>query len=239
MPPTIPHVLLTVHGSLPAGESWSCGLRSLATATALGGAPGAALAIAAGNRWRGLANSANASYLFGNTTGGLTFATIDGVTVRRLDEDGQTVEQYEGSPTTALVPNGPTRESYPNQCALVATLVTARAGRTGKGRIYLPCVTSLNVANGRIPGATTTSIATAVKAMIDGLNTDLRTATDPAQKLAVQSSVASQEPGAWTVGAPGGYMGAAIVSVRIGDTIDTQRRRRSSITENYATAQIT
>lgn len=237
MAPTIPHILMSVHGALPGGETWSCGLRSLAWATDLGSTAGPALAVAVANRWRTMASKQNVARLFGNSTVNKNEATIDGVTVRRLNEDGVTVEQYEGSPTTPLTADG-NGENYPNQCALVVTLVTARAGRTGKGRIYLPCMQSLLIVGGRIPGGVVTQIATAVKICLDGMNTDLRTATDPGQKLAVQSGKASQEPGVWTPGAPAGYMGASIVSVRIGDTIDTQRRRRSSISESYTTAQL-
>lgn len=236
MAPTIPHVSMTASGSLPGGESWSCGLRSLAWATDLGESAGVALAVAVGNRWRALANAADAYKLFGNCTTSAGQALIDRVVVRRLDEDGITVEQYEAAPTTALVAGGTGPTAMPNQCTVVATLITARAGRTGKGRIYLPCASSLTLAANRIPSGTVTALATQIKTMLDGINTNLKTATDSANWLAVQSSVASQEPGAWTVGAPSGYMGAKIVSVRIGDVIDTQRRRRASVREVYSTA---
>ena len=235
MTPTIPHIQLTVHGGLPGGESWSCGLRTLATADSLGVTKGSALAVSAANTWRGLANNMDTARLFGNCTGQTAKATIDGVTVRRLDADGLTVEQYEGSPTTALVPIGSSTVAFPNQCALAVTLVTARAGRTGKGRIYLPSLGDLTLTGNRFGTGWADLIATAVKTFLDNMNTVVHTATDASNFLAVQSSVASREPGFWTPGAPTGYMGAKIIAIKLGDVVDTQRRRRSGIVESYTT----
>lgn len=239
MTPTIPHVLLSVHGNLPGGETWSCGLRSLAYADPLGDTKGIALAVAASNAWRVLANTPTVGILFGNYSVSSAQATIDGTTVRRVNEDGITVEQYEGSPTTALsIVTGSGIVPWPNQCSVVATLVTARAGRTGKGRIYLPALGSMSLTADRISSASTTAIANGVKALIETLNAALVTATAAGNAVAVQSAKASQEPGVWTPGAPSGYMGAKVVSVRVGDVVDTQRRRRSSIGEAYSTAQV-
>lgn len=238
MAPTIPHVLMTVHGGLPAGESWSCGLRSLATAANLGDTKGIALAVAVANRWRVFANSTTGAGLFGNTSTAANPATIDGATVRRVDEDGVTVEQFEGAPTTALVPVADNSSNLPNQCAVVVSLITARAGRTGRGRIYLPCMKSPNLVAGRIGSGTLASLLPSLKILFDGLNTDLHTATDAANYLAVQSSVASAEPGVWTVGSPTGYMGAKILTIKVGDVVDDQRRRRASIRESYSSATL-
>ena len=236
MTPTIPHVLMTVHGTLPAGESWSCGLRTLAWATDLGDTKGPALGVAVANRFRVLANSTQGGGLFGNTTASPNPATIDGVTVRRINEDGLTVEQFEGSPTTALVTVADNSTNLPNQCAVVVSLITARAGRTGRGRIYLPAMKSPAILSGRIGASFVTSLVATLKTMFDGINTDVHTATDASNFLAVQSSVASAEPGVWTVGAPTGYMGARITQIKVGDVVDDQRRRRASIREAYTGA---
>ena len=240
--PTIPHVLLTAHGGLPGGEVWSCGLRSLAFADPILEGPGQQLALAAANRWRDMQNLPGIAHIMGNNVGvGATAkATLDGVTVRQINEDGQTVQQYEASPVTALVTQNTTAKPWPNQCAIVVTLVTGRAGRTGKGRVYLPAVGSLDLVGDRIPAVDSQRIADAFSALITGLNLDLIAATGPGNGVAVQSGKVAAEPGIlkWTPLDQTGYMGAKVIAVRVGDVVDTQRRRRKSVAESYTTKAV-
>jgi hypothetical protein len=227
MAPTVPHILLTVHGTLPGGEVWTCGLRTYNAPTFLSTSSGAALAAAAANRWMTFRNSR--SDLFANLTG--KCATVDGVTLRELDVNGLTVTQYEGVPTTALTVSTE-GQSAANQNALAVTLLTTRAGRTGKGRIYLPCLNQQGMfTNGQLLPGVITAVAASVKTLLDGINTDIATHFGSALKLAVQSPTAAK---AWfDDNSLADYNGAVITAFKIGTAVDTQRRRRSSLTEAY------
>jgi hypothetical protein len=220
---------------MPGGDQWSCGLRTLAHEPGLTNVQGNALALAAANRWKAFANSVGGSKVFA-PNGTNTFATIEGVTVRELNNNGVTVAQYEAAPSTAGTNNGAMTSVLPNQCSLVVTLLTARAGRTGKGRIYLPAAGFVLNTAGRIATADIAVLVPVIKTMLDGLNTDLN-AQMPGVKLAVQSAVAAAIQWPWT-GTEGAYVGAAINSFRVGDVVDTQRRRRASLIEAYTSAAL-
>jgi len=155
--------------------------------------------------------------------------TLNGVTARSLDSRGVTTTQAEGLPISATA--GTSSQTLPNQCAVVCSLLTARAGRTGKGRIYLPLLGLTLQGDGTVPSAGQTAIANGMKALIDTLNTALvAVATSP--KIGVQSHTASSQDA-------GAYTGAAVTNVAIGNIVDTQRRRRGSLTEVYISAAIT
>lgn len=228
MTPTVPHILMTASGALPGGETWSCGLRTYRAPTYLSIASGNALALAVANRWRVFQNTQ--TLLFGQ--GALEKATLTGLIVREINDVGVTVTQYEAAPTTAVL-NADFRALLPNQCALAVSLLTARAGRTGKGRIYLPCI-ALNVGalvNGQILASVVNSIAAGVKILLDGINTDLATNFGSTLRLAVQSPKAAKD---WfDDNSLADYNGAEMIGFKVGSVIDTQRRRRDSVPETY------
>jgi hypothetical protein len=106
---------------------------------------------------------------------------------------------------------------YPLQTAMVASLLTGRAGATGKGRIYLPAPSTALDSTFRYPEQTATDVATGVKGMVQAMNVALNTAVIGA---AVQ--VASSK----------GYL-SKVTSVRAGRVPDTQRSRRGDLLEGY------
>lgn len=108
---------------------------------------------------------------------------------------------------------------YPPQVAVVASLVTPRAGATGKGRFFLPG-TAYAVTKDTMTLTETSrdTIRTAVVAFINGVNSS-------GLPVAVLSSY--------------GY-GTSVTGVKVGRTLDTQRSRRRSLTEGYgAVAAVT
>jgi hypothetical protein len=234
MAPTVPHILMTAHGTLPGGELWTCGLRSYKADSFLSAASGNALAVAVANRWRTFRN--DATPLFAGLPG--SCATIDGATVRELDINGVTVAQYEGIPTVEPTSQLTLAASMPNQCALVVTLVSDRAGRTGKGRIYLPCLAipvSQFVAGMIVPGQIANFVAP-LSTMLNGINTDLATNFGSVLKLAVQSPTSAK---AWfDDNSLADYNGSVITSYKIGNRVDIQRRRAASLKEIYTTAPV-
>lgn len=233
MAPTVPHILLTAHGVMPGGELWSCGLRTYKRDSFLSPPSGAALAVAVANRWRTFSNAS--TELFADLPG--SRAQVDGVTVRELDIDGVSVTQYEGVPTVAQTTstNG---SCLPNQCALAVSLLTDRAGRTGKGRIYLPILGYItpSLVGGQLPAAWINALVPKVKTLLDGVNTDLATHFGSVLRLAVQSPTAAKK--VFDDNSLADYNGAEITSFKIGSVIDTQRRRRDSIPETYTVGTI-
>jgi hypothetical protein len=236
--PTVPHILLTAHGNLPGGDNWTCGLRTYKRDSFLSPASGNSLAVAAANRWMAFRNTVSGLGLFGGVVS--KRATIEGVTVREIDGDGIGVTQYEGIPTTAYTASV-LDQTMPNQCSLVVTLCTDRAGRTGKGRIFLPCLaiqTGYLVGGqlGAVAAGYTDLLGDGLKVMLDGINTDLTTHFGSVLPLAVQSPTAAK---AWfDDNSLADYNGAKITSIKIGSVIDTLRRRRSSVKESYITKVI-
>lgn len=112
-------------------------------------------------------------------------------------------------------------DSLPNQCALVATLLTGRSGRRNRGRMYLPC-TKASTTGGQI----TTALAGNLCAWVADFLGDCATAAG--QPVVVLSQVAG------TAG--------NITQVRIDTRVDIQRRRAasesgiSSVTNDVANA---
>lgn len=215
------HMLLAAHGALPSGEVWSCGFRTV-------GAPGytptqdglEAAALSAANAWRVFQNTAS--------NGWATGVTLDGVTARAINTAGVTTVLAERSPTAAA--GAGTTLILPNQCAVVATLITTKPGRTGKGRIYLPLLGGGVGSGGRMSSTFCTTIANGVKTIITSINTGLASAF-PGAGATIVVGVQSQK-------IVGGGGQPAVTGVRVGDIVDTQRRRRDSIAEAYISVTV-
>lgn len=214
---TVPHVVMTAHGALPGGESWSCSLRTTKVDAGVPQATLQAVANAVTANWE--------TFVHGGPYGLCSACTLSGVTLRSLDARGITTTLAEG---VAAVPafQGAS-QTVPDQIAVVVTLLTARAGRTGKGRIYLPILTANIEAGGVMQASQITALGTGLKTLFDGINTSI-VALDATARVAVQSKTASSNIGE-------GYTGAAVVNISIGNVMDTQRRRRASLTETYTT----
>lgn len=203
------HLDIVAHGALPRGEVWSCGLVGAGVAPvtlALDDAKMAASANAAVTRWGTLILSA---IPFG------TGVTLAGVTVylrkaNTADAAKVAAQAYTGTQPSATI-------TMPNQVALVASLRSSTAGRSARGRIYLPALANAPQPTGGVVGAA----ATAVANMIAGLNTDLSSAWGLAMAI-------------WA-----GSTGGQCTNVIVDDVPDTQRRRRNKVpATNTGTAAV-
>lgn len=203
-----PHLLLAFSGTLPGSEVWSCGIRAKSTLgynQAEADALGAAVVAAWSTFW---AVSANA---IGTT------AFFDKLALRALDETGVTLDLNEYFPVAPVA--GASTVSKPNQCAIVVTTLTNTPSRRGRGRFYIPSLGTSTMSAGRMAVTQRDSIATTAKTCLDAINSALTTFEATAE-LAVESNVgAGQE--------------SAITGLRVGDVIDTQRRRRDGLVESY------
>lgn len=213
---TSAHCLFSAHGLMPGGEVWSCGLRTIGVPTS--GQPSLdALTQVAADKWKNFF-SAIATQCIPSSV------TLEGVTGRMLDTAGVTLLQSEMIPTGGAG-SGTSAPTLPNQCAVCVTLMTAQGGRSGKGRVFLPLIKiSMSTAN-RIP--LPGNISAAFKTMIDTTHTAWVPLMEGSGTM--RYAVQSQKPGI------GGH---PITSIRIGDVVDTQRRRRDSQTEQYTAANI-
>jgi len=141
-----------------------------------------------------------------------------------LADTGHTIEDevvYSYPTTTVTGANG--TATLPPQCSLVATLTTVRPrGRASKGRMYLPGIAATIDANGKINSVTRGAIADALKTFFDSINGNFNM---PGKVILASEGVgllpALTAQNEWVTG------------LRVGDVIDTQRRRRNGLVELY------
>lgn len=152
-----------------------------------------------------------------------------GVKLATLDTDGSSYgnEQayfYESTPYS-----GTGNIHWPAQIALVATLTSeVPRGLASKGRMYLPGVASSLTDSGKLASTTVSSVATALKAFFDDINSSIEM-----PGVVTIASKGSKPP---LVGAP---ITRTATGLRIGDVPDTQRRRRNQLVEVYENRSLT
>jgi len=114
-----------------------------------------------------------------------------------------------------------TGDSCPPQCCIGLSLRTATAGSRARGRSYLPApAVGALTGSGRLETAYSTDL-------LDGLDTFFATmVTANAATPVVISAVG----GVWTA--------RNVITIAIGDVLDTQRSRRSGLAEVYATRSV-
>jgi hypothetical protein len=222
------HNLFTFHGKLPGGEDWSIGLRTN-LAGDFGGGQLDILGQFATERFAQFRNQL-ASGTQGRTASWGGGTTFDGVTAREISPAGVTLHQRELKPVTAM-PASASNSVLPNQCAICVTLDTDQPGRTKKGRVYLPLLGDIQMDGGRalqnsvIAGQFGIFMSSTVG---DWLTLDGNDFNAPGLHN-TRWVIASRTDGAINV----------ITKIRVGTIVDTQRRRRASLPEIYASQTIT
>jgi hypothetical protein len=210
--PHTAHVAWVAQGTLPGGEVWSCTIRTQPelppTFELFDIQQGADDALA---DWKTALTA---------TGGWAQTTTIDRVVGYVYDVNGILVEQAVSSGASQA---GGVTIRLPNQCAVCVSLGTGQAGRSRRGRIYLPLL-ALGVANGKMASTSPGLIA-------DAMDTLFTAAKDwgydpPSGSGAVVIASA-------TLG-----IATHVTQIRVGDVIDTQRRRRDGIVEAYATRSL-
>jgi hypothetical protein len=117
-----------------------------------------------------------------------------------------------------VVPGGLSGNPLPPQCAMVVSLRTSLAGRSHRGRSYLPAPDPDTMTTGGRYGATVcTNMVTAFKAYLDALD---GLGHDPVVYSRLNHAV------------------RVIESIDIGDVVDTQRRRRDTLLETRHSAAL-
>jgi hypothetical protein len=114
---------------------------------------------------------------------------------------------------------------YPPQCSLVVTLLSDRPrGKASKGRMYLPgFVANINGGTGKISSTDAGQLADNMKTFFDALTSDADFGTD---QLILAAKGTGPVP---ALTAQNDW----VQTIRVGDVIDTQRRRRNGLPETY------
>ena len=145
--------------------------------------------------------------------------------VAKLDDNGQTIsgKVFYANPsgTVSGAVNGVV---IPPQLALVVTLRSDRPrGKASKGRMYLPGITpNFDTGTGKIQASHITGIADNLKIFFDALVGD---ADIPGELILAAKSSGPLE----IIPAQNDY----VETIRVGDVMDTQRRRRNQLVETY------
>jgi hypothetical protein len=154
-----------------------------------------------------------------------TQAKIAAVGANGFTEKENVVYSYPAATTVG----GVSTETLPPQCALVLTLLSDRPrGKAAKGRMYLPGIASSPGTNGKISTTVATGVATNAKTFFDGVRANFNMPGLPI--LAAKGSGAFAAMNA---------QNDFIQTIRVGDVIDTQRRRRNGLTEVYTSRTLT
>nr|CRY96074.1 hypothetical protein [uncultured prokaryote] len=206
-----------IKGTLASGDVWSI------NPCFAGGAVGSVTAYEALLDWATAVVALNAGDIFPTEVLDImsTAVTITSVRIGAYTADGELVQAAEVNATD--LPTGSSTPTNPGQSALVVSLLSGRPGRSYNGRLFLPCLApALNTLTLRIGGSVARDVAAGMAAWL----------TDVAD--------ASGETGAYGPVIVSHKLGTSVgvSSVRVGDVVDTQRRRRDAVKENYSTAPI-
>lgn len=145
--------------------------------------------------------------------------------VAKLDDNGQTIDgkvfySYPAGTVAGVSQSGP----LPAQCSLVVTLLSDRPrGKASKGRMYLPGIAiSPEQATGKINSVYVGQIADRLKIFYDALASHV--------DIPGELILAAKSSGPLNViPAQNDY----VETIKVGDVIDTQRRRRNGLNETY------
>lgn len=214
------HILITAHGSMPGGDVWSCGLRTIAASLT-----SEAVIVYARHCLKMWVAFFSPDVV---GIGGINpvDVTLAGVTVRQLSVSGVTVVQAEAAPSAAVHGAGAAPQSAPNQTALALTLRTSVAGRHGKGRIYIPALQMPMLHTGRATLSMCAAVGVEAGKLLERLGGALLDLNDGGSPPAIWRTAVQSR----TSGQPG----APITGVEVGDVLDTIRRRRGSLREVYS-----
>lgn len=153
----------------------------------------------------------------------------DGVKIATLNTDGTTVvDSVKTSYYGTAIQGGYGSIGNPPQIAVVASLLSGPGTGLGrKGRMFLPGVGSPMGADGHYVQTTATSLANTLGTFFNALNDSF----DVGDRVVLASK-------GRTPPAVGAGITRPLELVKVGNTFDTQRRRRNQLSETYSSAVI-
>lgn len=203
------HLYVQWGGKLPGNEQWSCGVRMYGPS---------AQAVADAATLVDDYAAAIQAYHTRNTSNISGAAKLSFVKTNAIGVDGHYMSNVTNEQIIADVGGGGAAiPPHPNQIALVISLVTGFSrGSAHRGRFYMPLPVFLPGADGLISEADRNFAKGSAETLLAALN-----AATPAWKVGVFSR---------KLGSPGHR---AVTGIQVGRALDTQRRRRRSLVENY------
>jgi len=202
-------VKVSIQGTLPGGEKWSVNPVYAPTSHEFPTGPELATCVAAVNA---LSIPAGLSALWNTNT------LLTGCRIEAREQNTQDlIALAEGNRPTAA--NGTGAGVLPYQSALVLSLRTAAPGAKGRGRLYWPATgLALQASDLRVASSVVLSALNGAGQYLLAIKGALETTLGPSP-LAVWSRT---------------HFGASAVnSIRMGNIVDVQRRRRDSLAESY------
>lgn len=203
--------LFTFGGRVAASQRWTIGIRANYTGPT-GQPTGAALSAACAQLYTDFTNAAWATSASGTTN----LASVAGSASTFDIVRGYWYDAGTGPAVVAGVGQGTAQpgtgsSNLPPQCAIVATLLTGLAGRSARGRVYIPNRTVIVDASGNFPTATASGIATSMANFLSLMRT--RSVGTSLLVPVVQ----------------GRNQVNPITAVAVDTIVDTQRRRRDKV----------
>lgn len=139
------------------------------------------------------------------------------IRVSAINSDGTVVNGASvGSISPTIDPTA--TQTMPPQVAIVSTLITGGRGPRNRGRLYIPAFTAPTSAGMVVSAAGISAINTATKTAVNAFNSI----------SGIRCAVVSRTHGTYS----------DVTFVRCGDQLDTQRRRRDGVKENYTSLAI-
>lgn len=221
------HILVQWGGTLPGKEEWSCGVRM---ANDMVGNNMSSLPSAGElQTWLdGSLKDAVQAFHTRATSHISGWCLLTFVKANIVGMDGRYVDNITHEHVFTPTPGDSVSPLYPNQVALVASLTTGLArGPAHRGRFYMPLpAIALEPSTGAIAVGGAIDVAGSVKTFIEALS------DTPGIDIAsdVNVCVMSRKTGAAAT--------HKVTGVEVGRVLDTQRRRRRSLDEQYAATDV-
>lgn len=201
---------VSIKGSLPGGEEWST--NPCWTISDFGVATTPAQIQTVATQLAGVTIPAGLRAAYSAAT------NIHTIRVEARSADGTLENLAEDALASASPGTGTT--PHPYQTAWVASLRTAQVGGTGRGRLYFPA-TGIPLESGSLRPSTvnTNSFVGGVRLYLSDMQTQIRV-TFPGASLIVWSRATTAMN--------------LVDTIQAGDVLDSQRRRRDTLTEAYS-----
>jgi len=138
--------------------------------------------------------------------------TVEGTLSSTVSISESTDKQISRDDTVETLPGTISGNVLPFQVAIVVSLKSIIANRTGMGRFYLPPADVSMVTAGKLSSTALTNLQTGLNALFSSLNAN-------GLIPVIRNRTA--------------HTSTTITTGRVGNVFDTQRRRRDSVTETY------